>query len=233
MTGSWMSSFSDAEAVSAYAKMAARNVPALGDLHRMVGLLLAEKVPRNGRVLVLGAGGGLELKAMAGMHTGWHFDGVDPSAPMLDQARAVADGFADRIELYEGYIEDAPDGPYDGATCLLTLHFLPAAERVRTLKELHRRLRPGAPLVTAHHSFPNNDAEKEKWLTRFATYVATSETGISQTKVNVQAMKERLPILSPDQDVSAMHQAGFPRVELFYAALTFKGWVGYKGGPTS
>jgi tRNA (cmo5U34)-methyltransferase len=227
-----MSSFFDAEAVSSYAEMAARNVPALGDLHRMAGLLLAEKIPSDGRLLVLGAGGGLELKAMAAMYPGWRFDGVDPSAPMLDQARAAIGDFKDRIALYEGYIGDAPDGPYDGATCLLTLHFLPAEERVRTLRELHRRLRPGAPLVTAHHSFPNDDAGKDKWLTRFAAWVATSESGIARTEMNMEAMKERLPVLSPEDDVAALHAAGFPRVELFYAALTFKGWVAYKGAAT-
>lgn len=223
-----MSSFSDPTAVDSYAKMAERNVPALRDLHRMVGLLLAEKVPADGRVLVLGAGGGLELRAMAGTHPGWHFDGVDPSTQMLDQARVTASDFTDRISLHEGYIEDAPQGPFDGATCLLTLHFLAQEERVRTLKELYRRLKPGAPLVTVHHSFPNDDAGKDKWLARFAAYVAAFEIGGVQSSLNIQAMKERLPVLSPEQDVSALHEAGFSRVELFYAAFTFKGWVAYK-----
>ncbi len=223
-----MSSFFDAEAVSSYAIMAERNVPALRDLHRMVGLLLAEKVPADGRVLVLGAGGGLELRAMAAMYAGWRFDGVDPSAPMLDQARAITHDFTRRITLHQGYIEDAPEGPYDGATCLLTLHFLPREERVRTLKEVHRRLSPGAPLVTAHHSFPNDDVGKDKWLARFAAYVAASEMEIAQPGLNIEAMKERLPVLSPEQDISALQEAGFGRVELFYAALTFKGWVAYR-----
>ncbi|NYT68717.1 class I SAM-dependent methyltransferase [Pusillimonas noertemannii] len=224
-----MTSFSDPKSVDAYAKMAERNVPALHDLHRMVGVLLAEKVPADGRVLVLGAGGGLELRAMASMHTGWRFDGIDPSTRMLDQARVTTRDFTDRIMLHEGYIDDAPQGPFDGATCLLTLHFLAQEERVHTLKELYRRLEPGAPLVTVHHSFPNDDASKDKWLARFAAYVAAFEIDGVQSSLNIQAMKERLPILSPEQDIAALHAAGFSQVELFYAALTFKGWVAYKG----
>src|SRR3546814_10272631 len=51
---------------------------------------------------------------------------------MLDQARVTASGFADRIRLHEGYIDDTPLGPFDGATCLLTLHFLAQEERVRS-----------------------------------------------------------------------------------------------------
>ncbi|WP_434803260.1 class I SAM-dependent methyltransferase [Paracidovorax avenae] len=57
------------------------------------------------------------------------------------------------MHLHEGYIDSAPEGPFDGATCLLTLHFLPTAERLRTLQQLRARLKPGAPLVVAHHSF--------------------------------------------------------------------------------
>lgn len=223
-----MSTFIDPDTISSYARMAERNVPALRDLHCMVSLLLAEKVPRDGRILVLGAGGGLELRAMARLNPDWSFDGVDPSPQMLDQARIVTRAFTDRITLHAGYIENAPEGPYDGATCLLTLHFLSQEERVRTLKDINRRLRPGSPLVVVHHSFENDDAGKDKWLSRFASYIATSEMGDAGNGINVEAMKERLPVLSPEQDVSALHEAGFSQVELFYAALTFRGWVAYR-----
>mgnify|MGYP003343289584 CR=1 FL=1 len=37
-------------------------------------------------------------------------------------ARTVGDAM-DRVELVEGVIDDAPEGPFDAATCLLTLHF--------------------------------------------------------------------------------------------------------------
>lgn len=223
-----MSNFSHPDTISSYAEMAERNVPALRDLHRMVSLLLAEKAPIDGRILVLGAGGGLELRAMAKLNPGWHFDGVDPSRQMLDQGRTVTREFTDRITLHEGYIENAPEGPFDGATCLLTLHFLSQEERIRTLRDIRRRLRPGAPLAIVHHSFANDDASKDKWLARFAKYVATSEMGNAGNGINVEAMKERLPVLSPEQDVSTLLEAGFSQVELFYAALTFRGWVAYR-----
>ena len=118
----------------------------------------------DGRLLVLGAGGGLELKALAETRPGWRLDGVDPSADMLRQASAPLGELAPRATLHQGYIEDAPEGPFDGATCLLTLHFLPAAERLRTVREVARRLRPGAPFIVAHHSFPLE--RRDAWLAR-------------------------------------------------------------------
>lgn len=226
-----MTTFSDRNAISSYAELAERNVPGLRDLHRMVSLLLAENVPTDGRILVLGAGGGLELKAMARPNENWRFDGVDPFPQMLDQARALTHEFANRITLHEGYIEDAPEGPFDGATCLLTLHFLPQKERIGTLRAICQRLRPGAPLAVVHHSFANDDSGKEKWLTRFANYVAISEMGNAGKRIDVRVMKERLPVLSPEQDVFVLRDAGFSQVELFYAALTFRGWVAYRSQP--
>jgi tRNA (cmo5U34)-methyltransferase len=206
-----------------------RLVPGLHDLHRMTGLLLAERVPVDGRVLVLGAGGGMELRAIAAMQPGWRFDGVDPSPEMLQQARTTLSALASRVQLHEGYIDDAPDGPFDGATGLLTLHFLPEEERQKTLRAVHRRLRLGAPFVVAHHSFPNTEREKDRWLARYAAFSVASGMPAAQTGNGISIMKERLPVLSPDQDVAVLRDAGFRDIELFYAGFTFKGWMGYRG----
>ena len=35
------------------------------------------------------------------------------------------------------------------------------------------------------------------------------------------------PMLSPEDDEALMREAGFGDVSLFYAALTFRGWVAY------
>ena len=80
------SAFTDPAAVARYAEGPRRNVPGYDSLLRMSRILLAERVPADGRVLVVGAGGGLELEDMALAHPGWRFDGVDPSQPMLDLA---------------------------------------------------------------------------------------------------------------------------------------------------
>jgi tRNA (cmo5U34)-methyltransferase len=77
------------KAVSSYNQGPPRQVPGYSDLHRMISLLLAEVTPQGGRLLVRGAGGGQEIKALADAHAGWSFDGVDPSADMLQLANTV------------------------------------------------------------------------------------------------------------------------------------------------
>lgn len=222
-----MTSFSDSSVVSSYVENAARMVPGLRDLPKMAGALLAERAPADARILVLGAGGGLELKAFAGMQPGWRFDGVDPSAEMLQLARTTLGPLASRVRLHEGYIDTAPVGPFDGATCLLTLHFLPRTERLETLKQMHVRLKAGASLVVVHHSFPNEGPDQDKWLQRNAAFAVASGMPSAQAE-NILALKGRLPVLSPEQDADLLSEAGFTHTELFYCAFTFKGWVAYR-----
>jgi tRNA (cmo5U34)-methyltransferase len=215
--------FSNPAMVGNYADETPRKVPGLADLHRMAMLLLSERAQQAAHILVVGAGGGMELKAMAEAQPEWLFTGVDPSAAMLDLARRHVGPFTDRIALIEGIIDAAPSGPYDGAACLLTLHFLDRAERLRTLKEIHRRLKPGAHLVVAHHSVPSGGAER--WLARSAAFA--DHTGVDWDKAMASAteMARRLPLLSGAEEEALLCEAGFSDVELFYAAFSFRGWV--------
>lgn len=222
-----VSSFSDPQVVAHYAEGPVRQVPGFHALQQMARLLLVESVPEAGNILVVGAGGGLELKAFADAQPGWRFVGVDPSAEMLKLAMATLGPLASRVEFVEGYIDAAPVGPFDGATCLLTLHFLPVAERLHTLRELRRRLKPGAPLVVAHHSFPQGEREKARWLGRYAAFAVSSGIPPSNMRNAIDAIGARLPLLSPEQDAALLREAGFEAVELFYAGFTFKGWVAY------
>ena len=131
-----MKPFANAASVAGYRERTEQLVPGLFDLHRMTGLLLAEWAPADAQVLVLGAGGGMELSFLAGMQPGWRFLGIDPSAAMLDLARSVLGEAASRVTFHEGYIDSAPVGKFDAAVCLLTLHFLPEQERLETLRAI-------------------------------------------------------------------------------------------------
>ncbi|QNQ08349.1 class I SAM-dependent methyltransferase [Sphingomonas alpina] len=216
--------FSDPEAVSNYAEGPRRVVPGLEALHRMTAILLAERVPADARVLVLGAGGGMELQVLAQAHPGWTFVGVDPAAAMLRLAERTIGPDMARVDLIEGYIDDAPPGPFDAAVCLLTLHFLDAAERERTVGEIHRRLRPGAPFVAAHLSFPQG-AERELWLDRHVAYPVAMGADPEQMRGAREAVATRLATFSPGQDEAILRAGGFPEVSLFFAAFAWRGWI--------
>ncbi len=222
-----MSSFSDPKAIANYAENAARRVPGLNDLHRMSALLLAERTLPDGRVLVVGAGGGKELEFFARSFPGWQFDGVDPSAEMLSLAKTALGTLASRVQLHHGYVEAAPRGPFDAASCLLTLHFITEAERYRTLCEIHARLKPGGAFVAMHYSISQDRAERDLWLSRCAAFAVSSDVDPEQAKTAAAAMGKQLPILAPEQDEELMRKAGFSDISVFYVALAFRGWVAY------
>jgi tRNA (cmo5U34)-methyltransferase len=190
----------------------------------MMSLLLAERTPPDGRVLVLGAGGGLELKALADAHPGWSFDGVDPSPAMLRLAERTVGPRGARVRLHEGTIDAAPEGPFDAATCLLTLHFIAREQRLPTLKQVHRRLKRGAPFIVAHISFPQTEPERSVWIARHVAYGGPDAANAESAR---RAIGTRLSILSPDEDEAMLREAGFTGVSLFYAGLSLRGWVAY------
>jgi tRNA (cmo5U34)-methyltransferase len=225
-----MAPFTDPQAVARYADGPPRFVPGYTAMQRMAMLLIAEGAPEDARVLVLGAGGGLELKEFAQANPGWTFDGIDPSAEMLELARQTLGPLASRARLHRGYIDDAPEGLFDAATCLLTLHFLSIEERRRTAVEVHRRLKPGAPYVIAHLSFPQGEGARALWLSRHAAFLIASGLDPEKAANARVAIDTRTHILTPEQDEAILREAGFSNVSLFYAAFSFRGWVAYAAG---
>lgn len=217
--------FNDPAAVAGYAERAARLVPGLADMQRMAGLLVAERAPEHARVLVIGAGGGVELKAFAQRYPQWRFVGVDPSKEMLDLAQATLGPLASRAELHHGYVDTAPDGPFDAATCLLTMHFLTLDERRRTLSEIRRRLKPGAPFVMAHLSFPQAPQERDTWLSRYAAFAISSGVDPADARNAATMIGSRLPLLGPEEEEAMLKEAGFTHTGVFYTGLAFRGWV--------
>ncbi|MFF4118221.1 class I SAM-dependent methyltransferase [Streptomyces sp. NPDC001714] len=82
---------------------------------------------------------------------GWPVQGVDPSAPMLDIARADRPHPCVDYRLFDGRSPAwIPDGTVDAAVCCLVYCTDPDDLRPAALTaEIHRVLRPGAPYVLA------------------------------------------------------------------------------------
>ncbi|OFB38934.1 methyltransferase [Mycolicibacterium sp. (ex Dasyatis americana)] len=220
--------FANAEMVASYADSAPKSVPGYHDLHTMASVLLAERTPADGHVLVLGAGGGLEVKALATAHPHWRFQAVDPSEAMMELATATLGPLAERMDTHIGYVDDAPEGPFDAATALLLLHLTERDERLRTLTEVHRRLRPGAPLVVMHVSFDQDDpAERQRMIDRHLAYLLANGNDPAHVDKAGEMIREHMPALSPEQDHALLEDVGFTDVTQFFSAFTFRGWVGY------
>lgn len=63
-------------------------VPGYEASQYMAATILAERVGDRARILINGAGGGLEMGLFARLFPDWRFAAVDPSRAMLEQAKA-------------------------------------------------------------------------------------------------------------------------------------------------
>lgn len=218
--------FDDPDFVRRYAEGPSKFVPGYAVMHRLVIQLLDERVGSRAHVLVLGAGGGLELSAFAAAMPDWSFTGVDPSAQMLAQARRQVGEAEARVTWVEGFITDAPDGPFDAATCLLTLHLVAEDAKRATLESIRRRLKPGAPFAVVDHCIDRSAPDLQAQLDRYARFALASgadPADVAGARAGVEAL---LPcVLSPEREEALLREAGFSGVELFFAGLRWRGWL--------
>ena len=203
--------------------------PGHAGMLQMIGVLLAESMPEDGQVLVVGAGGGLETRYLAEVEPNWRFFGVDPAGPMIELARAVAGPIAgDRLTLIEGTVEDVPAGPFDAATCILVLGLIKDDGAKRALLEAVRhRLVPNAPFILVDQCIDRSAPDFQRRLNRYANYARRSNVDdetVAKAKAGVGALKSMVPDWRNEE---LLREAGFHDAEVFYAGMAWRGWVAY------
>lgn len=203
--------------------------PGHAGMLQMIGVLLAETMPEDGQLLVVGAGGGLETRYLAGVEPSWRFFGVDPAAPMIALAHAVAGPIAgDRLTLVEGTVEDAPAGPFDAATCILVLGLIADDGAKRTLlEEVRRRLVPNGPFILVDQCIDRSAHDFQLRLDRYAHYARRSNIDaetVTKARAGVGALKSMVPDWRNEQ---LLREAGFHDAEVFYVGMAWRGWVAY------
>ena len=222
--------FVDPERVRQYAEVGPPAfTPGHGGMLQMIGVLLGETMPDDGRLLVVGAGGGLETRYLASIEAHWSFVGVDPASAMLDLARAVAGPAAgDRMTLIQGTVVDAPPGRFDGATCVLVLGLIADdGGKLSTLQEVRNRLKPGAPFILVDQCIDLSAPDAGRRLDRYAKYALRSGVA-AQTVMNAKKAIGGSTSMVPDwRNEELLDQAGFHDTELFYAGMAWRGWVTY------
>lgn len=218
--------FADPDFVARYIDGPKRFVSGHDDMRRMAVQLLAEDAPEDAHILVVGAGGGIELRAFAEAKPAWRFTGVDPSGPMLYLARTVLGEAGDRCTLIEGVVEDAPAEFFDGASCLLTLHLIPDdGSKLATLKAIRERLRPGARFVVVDQCIDKAAPDFDLKLDRYLRYGRESGAPEDDVRMIRERLLEQGHMISRTREEALLVEAGFSDIELFYAGFAWTGWT--------
>lgn len=222
--------FADPEFVAKYVEKGPRAfMPGQPGVLQMAGILLAERAPDDGHILVVGAGGGLDTQALAKAGPGWRFTGVDPAGKMLDLARHIlGEETMRRVDLIEGGVEAAPDGPFDGATMILVLGILPDdGAKLTTLKAIRRRLKPGAPFILVDRCDDREGPDFHRNIGRYVAFAAANGVDPDTLKGANASQRGNPGLVPAERDEGLLAEAGFSEIEHFYHAMNWHGWVAY------
>lgn len=199
--------------------------------HELSACMLAAALGagREARILVAGAGGGAtEIVTAAALEPRWRFTAVDPSEPMLALAvaRLAETGLAARTEVVHGTVADLPDeAAFDAATLIGVLHHLPGDEAKRAiLRDIARRLRPGAPLILAgnYRAYASEPLLLAAWGERWRQQGAGP--------AEVEAKRARIlqgadPPPSEDAVAELLREGGFAPPLRFFSSLFWGAWL--------
>ena len=132
------------------------------------------------------------------------------------------------MTLIEGTVLDAPPGPFDAATCVLVLGLIADdGGKLSTLREVRRRLEPGAPFVLVDQCIDLSAPDAPRRLERYGSYALRSGVA-AETVMSAKAAIGASTSMVPDRrDRELLDQAGFKEAELFYLGMAWRGWIAY------
>jgi len=212
-----------------YEVLARRVIPGYRTLFPMFTALIEPDLPRRGRVLVVGAGTGIEIVHLKRARPDLRVHGVDPSDQMLELAeRRVAEaGVGDGVTLQLGYAADVPiDPPFDAATLINVLHFVPDdGGKAELLADIARRLRPGGVFVFFDLHGGDTPEEHERYLSAWRRYWKIRDMSREEMRDFNDRICEGIHFSPASRSIELAIAAGFGEPERFYKSLLYGGWT--------
>lgn len=200
-------------------------------LHLCMRLVL-EPLPDDARVLIVGAGTGAELAALAQAFPSWRFTVVEPAEGMMKLCRQRAGelGVADRCTFHEGYLETLPETvPFDAATAILVSQFLiDAKERTDFFADIAARLAPKGCLVSADLSSGTEATPSANLFEIWRRMMMYTDMPREDAERTLAGFNESVAVLPGEEIESLIVAAGFTQPTLFLQTLFIHGWFAKK-----
>lgn len=231
-----MSSFKFDGAVAAvFDDMVSRSVPIYAEIHQVIlDLVSKRKWNAEDKIVDIGCSTGTTLFMLE------HFFkredvqepkliGLDPSADMLERARAKAAQYTDsHVTFLHAGAGDLTESEIDVAIMNYTLQFIPLEERVDILKRIYQGLKPGGLFILAE-KIMSPISEIQTVITDLY-YDFKRRNGYNELEISRkrEALENVLVPLSQDQQMEMLRASGFIKSEMIFRWYNFACYVGVK-----
>lgn len=210
-----------------YDQQWAKLAPFRDGIHLMMGAIFS-RLPKDARMLCVGAGTGAEVHFLAERFPAWTFVAVEPSSGMVEVAKSRAEqhGFSNRCTFHAGYLESLPVGePFDCATSLLVSQFLlDPREREDFFRAIADRLKPGGMLVTSDLSADTEATHYSGFLEVWLRTMTAADLSPERVQQMRAAYSRDVAILPTRRVAALIASAGFDVPVQFYQAGLMHAW---------
>src|SRR5258708_4869778 len=198
-------------------------------MHRLTAIYLGTEIPETASVLMVGAGTGAEVIECGIRHPGWTITAVDPSPEMVTLGRKKTDakGLSDRVHWHGISLKKLQtEGPFDAATLLLVLHFLPDdGGKEALLEHIAERLKPGAPLVLSTFVGDPTNTRTKKIYELSRTYAIASGVDPAEAAEKINLARTDVHLVPEERIKTLLRNAGFIDVQRVLQGLAMITWV--------
>lgn len=222
----------DKDLSAEYERGIRRTLPSYDAMLRLAQAFLQHHLPNQANILIVGVGSGNELLHFSEANDLWQFMALDPSQDMLDitTAKLQQQQLQHRVTLLNDTLLTASlNQKFDGATCLLVLHFIKdRQQQIATLQQLANQLKPGAPFIIVCKCGVQGSEQTEQQFDLWRAYWLQN-TKLTTTQVNKMEQQIRaLGFISEQEMFALLEEAGFEKISRFFSTTLFCGWTCYK-----
>lgn len=216
----------DERVAAVFPDMIHRSVPGYATLLQLLAVVGKQFVPSGGRVYDLGCSlGGATIALYPHLPDEVDIHALDLSAAMVKRFTEFAAGSGMRqVQVRQGDVLQADLQPCDLVILNFTLQFIDPTQRDGLLTRIYHALRPGGALLLSEKTRPEQD-EMRVWHEAFKRAQGYSQMAVAQKRESLEKVMQTDPAQT---SVSRLHNAGFGRVERYFQALQFCGWVAIK-----
>ncbi len=216
---------------SGYEQLARTLIPGYLSSFRQALALLQRRlgpIGPNPRVLVVGAGTGIEIVTFKTHQPGWLVTGVDPSPQMIEIARRRVSeaGVDEGVEFVCGEVGDLREGGYAAATSFNVMHFIPDdGSKQAFLRGIAGQLAPGGSFVLfdlhGDRSAPGTGEMYAAWRRHWKNQGMDSAAR-TEFEARIEA---GIHWVSEARIRELLAGASFEDARLYFRALVYGGWI--------